>query len=208
LFLRDRDELPRDAVDKLLATRVVAVLDRRELENYLLDKSAICEVLRLRLEASGPSASTPSPEEVESWLREAADQAKQAVVLKRVASRLSHVRLLSRNLVTEIAREPGGPTLASLTAALLAALPSNSIQEEVERLWSEEQTEVDDTWDECWPTLAPGADLLAFVWGRVGLHFEKTRDPLLLAQRQRAPEDLRMLVSSFLDLAVQVQPSA
>ena len=60
LYLRDRDELSPQVLDKLTASPTVHVLRRRELENYLLDPAAIAAVLA-PLAASGspaPSART------------------------------------------------------------------------------------------------------------------------------------------------------
>ncbi len=46
LYLRDRDELSPFALKKLQDSGTVAVLARRELENYLLDPAAVAAVLR------------------------------------------------------------------------------------------------------------------------------------------------------------------
>lgn len=45
LYLRDRDELSPSVLRTLERSETVAVLQRRELENYLLDAEAVAEVL-------------------------------------------------------------------------------------------------------------------------------------------------------------------
>lgn len=198
LFIRDRDELEDGTIRRLEDTGAVAVLPRRELENYLLEPGAIQKVLEELLTAGGLGTRPPSEAEIANRLRFAADSLKPVIVLKRVAEALAPVRLIDRQTVRELI-QGGDPTLDTFLAEVSSRLPV--LEEELQRLkqrWRDEEAEIDNRWPTDWSRLAPGADVLSAVWKEVGLSFTKGRDPLLIAQQLPAPPELSGVLGGLL----------
>lgn len=160
LFLRDRDEVPTGILSKLEAAPAVYVLQRRELENYLLQPEAIVAALVARkVVGRGDTDSTA----VRRLLREGADNLKPAVVLKRVAGEFVSRRLVDRQLVADIIEQ--GPTLDRLQQAVAARVPSGLLEEMATR-WRSIEGELEAVWEEHWQELAPGYEILTYHCGR------------------------------------------
>lgn len=193
LYLRDRDELSETLLKPLEASTAVHVLKRRELENYLLDAQAICNVLmrqRPTLELNSAS--------VGAELRNAADKLKQAVIIKRVAWELAPVRLMDHELREDLARQ--GVTLEAFRDRISARLPLvEDLTRRIDALWAAAQQDVNNRWDTSWYELAPGSDILKSVWVAYGLSYGKQRDGIAIAAAmERPPEELRDVLQTFL----------
>jgi hypothetical protein len=169
------------------------VLKRRELENYLLDASAISEVLmreRPTLELDATSVGTA--------LRNAADSLKHAVVIKRVAWELAPVRLMDHEFRENLARE--NVTLEVFRERIVARLPSaDDLIRRIDALWAEAQQDVDNLWSNSWYEIAPGTDILKSLWASYGLSYNKQRDGrAIAAAMDRPPEELEDILTRFL----------
>jgi energy-coupling factor transporter ATP-binding protein EcfA2 len=197
LFLRDRDELPAETIHQLEGRGTVRVFQRREIENYLLDADAIVAVLQTRLLGAGIGRSAPSPHEVDELLTALSQVLQPVTVLKRVASRLAPFRPLDRASVARIAEV--GPTLDTVQADISTRIPSGDLIADVRRIWAEEEEYVSSAWATRWRELAPGSDLLAMLWHKFGLGFDKSRDGPLLAQSMASkPGEIADLLDHFL----------
>ncbi len=191
LYLRDRDELPRQLVDKLDASKTVHVLRRRELENYLLDPDAIAQVLAAR----GRPVDTA---EVSTALRQAAAGFQGLVILKRTAWEQASIRLVDRTLVKKLASE--GPDLTRLQAAVAERLPADGLHDKLAERWAATETEIAASWADRWQDLAPGEEVLDALWRKyLEAGYSKRMDGLAIAQAMTAPPDeLRTLLTRFL----------
>jgi AAA domain, putative AbiEii toxin, Type IV TA system len=194
LFLRDRDELPKRLLDRLEASPLVHVLRRRELENYLLDPAAITKVLSER----EPSISV-EPERVLTALREAADELKPVVVMKRVAWELEPIYLVNHRLRDQLAQQRA--TLEQFQAAVLQRLPTaDELRSKIADMWAEAEAAVNDAWEERWRELAPGADVLPRAWAALGAAYDKQVDgPAIAAAMDEPPRELDQLLHDLLD---------
>jgi hypothetical protein len=191
LYLRDRDELPRQLLDRLDASEVVHVLQRRELENYLFDPDAIAQVLLAR-------GRPVDPAEVSTALRQAADTLQGLVILKRVAWEQASIRLVDRALLKRLARE--GPGLARLQAAVAERLPSDDLSERLAKRWAAVEAEITADWAGRWQDLAPGEEVLDALWRKyLEAGYSKRVDGLAIAQAMTdSPDELRTLLALFL----------
>jgi hypothetical protein len=52
-------------------------------------------------------------------------------------------------------------------------------------------------WERQWPTIAPGADVLAQVWKAYNARYDKQRDGVLIAQHMEPPDEIKDLLSQF-----------
>jgi predicted ATPase len=192
LYLRDRDELSAPLLEPLEASPAVHVLQRRELENYLLDAAAISKVLMLQR----PTLEL-DPISVGSTLRELADQFKATVVIKRVAWELEPIRLMEHELREELAQ--AGVTLDQFRARIVERLPSEpDLARRIDRFWADAERDVQSRWNDYWYELAPGSDVLKALWARYGLSYNKRRDGAAIARAmEKAPEELQGVLSRF-----------
>jgi hypothetical protein len=195
LYIRDRDELPQDLLDRLNASAVVHVLNRRELENYLLDPDTLAEVLC----SSGDSAALVTPLEVMSALERAAEDLRHTIVTNRVAQRVPLVRLMGHDLRKRLVR--GHVDLAQMTQAILEQVPDHSdLRQAIASWWSEAENAVSCLTGEELLRFAPGADVLDAIFMEfLGRHFRKGDDGVTIAKAmKRPPEDLREVFNLFL----------
>ncbi len=97
LYLRDRDELSPRALKTLRASRTVGLLQRRELENYLLDPEAVSVALApLVREGQAP----PSGEDVAQLVGQTAEGLRRKIVVNRVCNQIQPARpVRAENLV-------------------------------------------------------------------------------------------------------------
>jgi putative ATP-dependent endonuclease of the OLD family len=193
LFLRDRDELPKRLLDKLEASPYVHVLRRRELENYLLDPNAIAKVLSDRA-----TPITVEPERVLALLREAAEELKSVVVMKRVAWELEPIYLVAHQLRDQLGQQRA--TLEQFQATVLKRLPTaDSLRDRIADLWAREAAAVNEEWEKRWRELAPGDDVLVGLWKRLGAAYDKQVDgPAIAAAISEPPQELRELFEHFI----------
>lgn len=194
LFLRDRDELPQRLLDRLEASPGVHVLHRRELENYLLDPAAITKVLSDR----DPPIRV-QPERMSTVLREAADELRQVVVMKRVAWELEPIYLVDHRLRDQLAQQR--VTLEQFQVAVVGRLPTaDELHRKIADLWAESEAAVNAAWEKRWLELAPGYDVLSRVWTALGGAYHKQVDgPAIAAAMNEPPQELKHLLDHFLD---------
>jgi energy-coupling factor transporter ATP-binding protein EcfA2 len=187
LMIRDRDELSSESVGRLEERGLIHVLERRELENYLLDIGAIRTVLDRQAAANPESRRAASEESViEELLRATAEGLHDTVILKRVVARIRNVRLISRADVADLIQR--GPTLENLLDVVGARVRTHEeLTAKIRGFWREETEALDGIWNARWRELAPGAELLAAVWKEHGGAFEKGRDGVMIAREMMSP---------------------
>jgi hypothetical protein len=85
LYLRDHDELAPEVLARLTRAPSVHVLQRREIENCLLDPGAIAKVIQPLVP---PGAAAPDRSAIAAALNSAAENLRQKIVINRVARRV------------------------------------------------------------------------------------------------------------------------
>lgn len=186
-FLLDRDEQDDSDVQQLEqrlgGLAKLHVLNRRELENYLLVPRAILELIRIK-RISGGGALVALPEPTESEIGEALDEVaetlKKLSVDKRVIRRMCRPIYPSVNQIIEDSLR--GDT-ASVIQADFDALATRlvSLKADVPEAVLREQRAVDGSWSVRKLQLVPGDLLLDGVLRKYGLRFSKVRDSSRLA---------------------------
>lgn len=188
LFIRDRDELGPRRLRVLEADPRIAILRRREIENYLLDApAAILKALDARLQQSErQSEERFDVATLTTAMREEADKLRTVVVLKRVVEESVPPRLLDRATMREIVRS--GPSVERLAAALDAAIASaNESRIQLASAWAREEAAIGAAWETDWISLAPGAEVLGGIWRRAALRYDKTSDGARIASAMEHP---------------------
>jgi predicted ATPase len=184
VFVRDRDELPQSRVDELQARGRVLVLDRREIENYLMDVDAIATRL------SQISGKPVHAADVENRLMKAVEGLRELVLLKRVAAQLPNIRLVERKPVGKLAKQQAGKTeffdyVRSQYEQGFVLVSS------VKKLWDDEESALGKEWEARSRDLAPGQEVLEQIWKEFECPaFSKATDGAALAQLVKPPRDL------------------
>ncbi len=201
LFLRDRDELSEQRIAQLEADGRIAVLGRRELENYLLDDPrAVLSVLEWRAAQPGYQVAERFDEGgLSEALRAEADALRHISVLKRVVEEAVPPRVLSRRGVRNVIA--AGGTLEALRAAVEAgAETATRALAELDAAWEQQEAQVAAEWNERWRELVAGSDLLEAIWRRAGGRYDKGTDGARIAEAMsEPPAEVSALLSSLLD---------
>jgi energy-coupling factor transporter ATP-binding protein EcfA2 len=193
LYLRDRDELPRRLLERLQQSGAVHVLERRELENYLLDAEAIQKVLSERL-----GRFDLDPAAVAVAMRQIADGLKATVLVKRVGWELAPITFVDHKLRDELGRTK--PPLEQFQDIVLGRLPErDDLTGHIGELWRNAEDAIASAWEDQWSSLAPGHDLLVALWATYGIKYDKQRDGTAIAKAiAEPPYELGKALREFL----------
>ena len=190
LLVRDRDELPEAKVKRLEETGHGIVLDRRAIENHLLDEQAICD----HLTDAGLEGLTPDL--IGQRVDQACDRLRNRVLLKRVAAQLAPIRALDRANVERLLEAE--ITKESVLADVLERLGPHDLRSRFETVWAQTEQDLAEVWAGSRRALAPGADVLGDVWCSVGRNYDKKRDGPALAARVEPPHELLARITEAL----------
>jgi energy-coupling factor transporter ATP-binding protein EcfA2 len=196
LYLRDRDELAPEMLERLSRSQTVHVLRRREIENYLLDPTAIATVIR-RICSEG--APTPDPAAIADALRAGADGLRRKIVVNRTAQRVAAPRQL---MDTELRKRlaDAGADMVEFTSAVAERLMSPAeLTAQITTAWEEAETDVrGHTADELLE-IAPGEELLDALFVQyTGRHYKKRVHGPMIAAAMNPPEELAELFRIFM----------
>jgi len=191
-FITDRDERDDEEVKKMMAKlgnrATLKVLPRRELENYLLDETAVKKFLDDKRLAAGLTVLTDSPQTVKKTIEQEAASLQSEVVRLRLANRLLSPVFL--NLRTNE---------GSLEERIKAAAETlNGRLARVETEKAAFEGEVAKVWNSMFLDLAPGTQVLEKTAARYGVTFAKDKGDserlAQLLQPDAVPYDLRELL--------------
>ncbi len=193
LFIIDSDE--RNPVylakmkERLQNNAKFHPLVKRELENYLLDASAVHCLIEGKLKTGVSSKDTPSVTEVAAAIDKNARSLMQRVVDLRVSQEVL--------LPTYPGRLPGCDAMEKLQAALTSLQEQH--KEAAERI-AAIRAEVSAQWDAKYMERAPGSEVLAQTLKEFGLTYNKDRDARRLAEYMSADAlstELKTLLRQF-----------
>jgi len=197
LYLRDRDELSPRALKILLASRTVGVLQRRELENYLLDPEAVTEVLET-LVPEGQAA--PSAEDVVPYMGEAAEGLRRKIVVNRVCNQVQPARpLMEHKLRQQLAKD--GADEETVTASVLERLmTADELRAQVKAAWADAEADVANHAGSELLAIAPGEEILTALFQRfAGRGYNKRLDGVAIARAMSAPPvEIQELLEAFM----------
>jgi putative ATP-dependent endonuclease of the OLD family len=187
-FLIDRDE--RDDADitalkdRLKNKSQVRILDRREIENYLINPRTILDFInQKRLNNSNHNVQNEQEltiSNVEAEIDAAAESLQQMVIDKRVAYRLCKPIYMSQQNLTDQAS--GQPIIGRLQLEVQKVLDSTTeIMTNAESVVNEITDEVANIWPNNKLKLVPGDLLIDRVCQKFGVRFRKKTDAAKLA---------------------------
>ncbi|BBC34579.1 hypothetical protein SGFS_058730 [Streptomyces graminofaciens] len=195
LYLRDRDELPPQAVDDLTRKGSVYVLDCREIENYLLNAEAISSTIsrdaQLKVEINSAL--------VREQIIHAAQSLRQSMIVNRVARKIPTVRLMDHQTRGKLAKN--ATTAEEIWEAVNARLPEpEGLRREIEEHWESATLEVSEMSSDQLIKWAPGEEILHAVYLHfLGRRFKKRVDGKNLAlEIGEPPTELSAVLRNFM----------
>jgi predicted ATP-dependent endonuclease of OLD family len=192
LFILDGDERSDAEIKKLhdgLGDKLW-ILGLRELENYLVAPRAILLAMREKCEnneALLEALSNTKEENIDSLLRQTADDLYGLVLLKRIRAELAGLPggLLTRESVSRLVKEAKTPSLSKLLKEEIDKHISNRLNGlDLARIVKDEKAWLDKEWKDKDRRLelAPGEELIAAVFGKFGLKYKKPNDTARIAK--------------------------
>lgn len=198
LFILDRDERSRDEISKVQETLGghVRILQRRELENYMLIPRALLIAIREKHRDNAvitEKIDSASLEEVEKLIGVTAESLKGMVLLKRVRAELGGLKegLLPRESVSALLPRVQDADFPKLLREAIESRISKHLEtlnlDEIVRA----ETEILDTeWaaSERHLYLAPGDEIVSAVFRHFGAEYRKPKDTVRIAREMKPDE--------------------
>ena len=185
-FIMDRDERDSAEIDRLKEiageNAVVKVLERREIENYLICHRAIIEFIGLKRGLSGNRSEQglPTESDVINTIEGCAEKLKQIAIDKRVANILCRPVYPSTERLFESSQETAiTDRVADEIRQLIEQL--GKAKSKAEDVYKEQYEYVDRVWQSDKLAIVPGDLLLDMMCQEYGVRFKKDRDGERLA---------------------------
>ncbi len=186
-FILDRDERNERDVSKLQRIESenvkVNVLQRRELENYLLSPRAIAAFILLKQNLSGSKISDEPPSEsmISTVIDECAEQLRQAVVDKQTVKAICSP--IYPNVDGILESKDGGSTIERIEVELNRLIAElEGAKETIVSLHDHTTEKITQRWSSNKLEIIPGDVLLNSVCSRFGVRFRKENDSVRLAR--------------------------
>jgi hypothetical protein len=198
LFVIDRDERSEQSVTKLQGSLrdKLHVLERRELENYLLIPRALLTALREKHQGNTPIAEridAASEPQVAQIIETAAESLFKTVLMKRIRAELGGLTggLLPREMVTELIPHASEENLPILLRKKIEARVSEHISNwDLKRIVEEQRAKLNAEWAD--PRrrllLAPGEEIIDAVFHNYGAEYKKPNDTHRIADEMTEDE--------------------
>jgi hypothetical protein len=196
LYLRDRDELAPEVLERLARSQSVHVLRRREIENYLLDPEAITAVIRSLVPKGAPA---PNEAATADALRIAADKLRRKIVINRTAQRVTPPRqLMDTTLRKQLAED--GVDLREFTSAVTERLMSPAeLAAQITTAWEEAEADVSKHTGDALLEITPGEEILDALFVQyTRRHYNKRVHGPKIAAAMSPPEELAELFRIFM----------
>ena len=199
-FIVDRDERDTDEIQKMKIRlgdgAKLRVLERRELENYLLVPHAIRKFLEFKKRTSGDKA-LPTEEEIATLISRVSLNLRNEAVTLRLKKRLLIPVYPNRN------QELQSPVTDQIAAAIIEL--NHRLTRVVEERNSIEK-ELDHGWQDHSPDLAPGSLILNKVCASYHVNFNKGNgDSLRIAQFMTKDEIPKWIHETLTQIANKTQ---
>jgi putative ATP-dependent endonuclease of OLD family len=204
-FLLDRDEVEDSEVEALVGRfegrAKVHVLEKRELENYLLHRRAISELIRVKAQlANLADVEAPPDEAVADAMEEESEKLKQFAVEKRAYRILCRPVFPRAKWVFEEGMDSSfGDRLSTEIDRMARNLETQ--KDRVDKVLAEQSAVVERRWPRDKYDLVPGDLLLDHVCSRFGVRFRKERDGSRLASLMKSDEVAAEIALFLRDIA-------
>ena len=214
LFVLDRDERGAAEVAKLIDSLGVRIhlLERREIENYLLHPRALLAAIRAKHRNDAvitEKVDATSEEEVTRLIDAAADGLYGTVLVKRIRAEIPGLKggLLPRASVASLAAEAHADDLARRLREVIDANIAGHLNGlDLDEIVNSQRSALDVEWRvvERRVEIAPGEELVSAVFRHFGSEYNKSKDTERIAEQMEAaevPDEMRILIKRITSLS-------
>jgi len=218
LFVLDRDERGRSEIDKLQQTLGdrVHILQKRELENYLLVPRALLSSIRSKCEDNSSALAkveVTTGENIDELIQSTAESLYGVVLLKRIRAELGGVPggLLPRDAAKEMAPQARNEDLPRIVLKEVDSRVTHHIASlNIEGLVREQREALDREWSDRKRRLdiVPGEEIVVAVFQRFGVEYKKPGDTARIAKEMRADEiapEIKELIKKAIALVARTK---
>lgn len=198
LFILDRDERTQQEIrhmKSILGAKLI-FWKSREIENYLLVASSILEALKIKYSQNATVNATLASltiDQLETLITEHVNELYSLVLLKRVRHRIPGFLggFMNNEIVEELRRYSNSPLLfKKIRAALRKRSKAHIDTIDIENIVREERSKLDTQWAQSQKRklIAPGEEVLSYIFKHVGGEFKKPSDTVLIAKQIKSSE--------------------
>jgi hypothetical protein len=202
-FLIDKDEKDAPEINRLTSglteqARVV-VLERRELENYLIAPRALAKFILLKQKLAGSTTNAPSTEEVHAALLKEVEPLKQLAIGKRVIKLACPPVYPDRDSFVGL---EGGEGFEARVRSEVDRMKGklSAVESTLEKIIQTQTQSVESTWEGHKFNIVPGDILIDRTCQGFGVRFVKERDSARLAallEEDEIPPDAKDFVKAI-----------
>lgn len=215
MFVIDRDEKPEEAINKIKEqTQNAHVLEKREIENYLLHSEIILDVMKKKAQSNVEAQQkleNITHQNIEDLMLLKADDLKQVVMFKRIREIIGGGPYLPYDEIKQLLEKSTSVSLSSLTYDI-SKLVQRHMEEKcdkrkIEKIISEQFKIVEGLWNKGNKeklSLAPGEEILSGIFKEFNLNYNKDKDGLKIAEQMKQsdfPDEIRSIIKKIDELS-------
>jgi predicted ATP-dependent endonuclease of OLD family len=192
-FIIDHDEKSEDTIRKIKSKITsLFVLERREIENYLITSHWILNVLKIRAKERVGSEEVQAlqPNDIKKEIQKSADELKSFVLIKRVKTEIGGGSFLTDDFINDLIKQTKDIDPQVITEKICKAindvLNEKCSQEKVSQIVDKQLSEINDLWNkglEDISKITPGEEIVAKIFEHYGFKFNKLKDGPLIAEQ-------------------------
>lgn len=200
LFIIDKDEKSNGTIQKIQeqVKEKIHILERREIENYLLLPKYILETMRMKAKGNQgilEKLETVQPRDIEQLVSSKIDELKNIVLLKRIREEIGGGAFLLDAALENLIGETKGVDLNDMVdkiyKAISKTLSDKCSKKRIEIIVEQQTSIINKIWAEGKEEkkrIVPGEDILKRVFENFGLRYDKVKDGERIAQQMKADE--------------------
>lgn len=213
LFIIDRDEKSDDVIQKIQSSvKELHVLERREIENYLLYPEIILKTLKNKAQGN-PDAleklQNIQPKDIDKIILSEIDFLKHHVILKRIKEEIGGGIFLPHdameNLIKETRSKPYKDIINRIYEVVNNTIANKCSKERISKIVEKQIRFVENIWDkgneEEKKKVVPGEDVLTELFKEFGLRYDKLKDGERIAQQMKKediPSEIKTIINKIL----------
>lgn len=213
LFIIDRDEKSEDTIQKIQSSvKELHVLERREIENYLLFPKLILKAMKNKTQGNPDTLQklqNVQPKDIEQVLLFNIDELKHHVIVKRIKEEIGGGTFLpDRELNYLIKSTKNIDTRAltdKITKVIQVVLDEQCGEERIKQTVNEQFLSVNKIWtegnEEEKKKVVPGEEVLTEVFKEFGFNYDKMKDGERIAQQMKKediPSEIKTIINKIL----------
>jgi len=197
-FIIDSDEKSLETISKIKSQITnLFILERREIENYLLNATWILEALKIKAKDANCQASLEKvqPSDIAQQIRKHAKELRNLVLMKRIKTEIGGGTFLSDDTFNRLIKETEGSDAQTIIEKVCDSINSTMKEkcskEKITDIVNKQYIELNEAWEKGQEEIikiAPGEEILTATFQEYGLKYNKLKDGQRIAQQAKDDE--------------------